>query len=213
MKKIVLSLFVLTFIACTVFADDSMGVKMISKNGDASSTVSLDDLQLNVEVPIEGYGILKATSFEFFDWLGYYGEGQTGVGNKKWYTTGTEADFAMLRMDIVNRMTKPKNFIENVKVKVVFEDYYEYEGWCYQFNYDNSYTADYSAAYFNRNVDANKQNTKWVISTKDNFEIKPMYTGHYVFGCTLPNAIIDSKSPLRMEITMDGNVITYNIRK
>lgn len=212
MKKLVLSLFVLTFIACTVLADDSMGVKMISKNGDASSTVSLDDMQLNVEVPIEGYGVLKATSFEFFDWLGYYKEGKTWVDDPKRYTTGTEADFAMLRMDIVNRMTKPKNFIENVKVKVIFEDYYEYEGWCYQFNYDNGYR-NWSGEYFDGNVDANKQNKKWVISTKDNFEIKPMYTGHYVFGCTLPNAIIDSKSPLRMEITMDGNVITYNIRK
>lgn len=213
MKKLVLSLFVLTFIACTVLADDSMGVKMISKNGDASSTVSLDDLQLNVEVPIEGYGVLKVTSFEFFDWLGYYVEGQTGVGDKRRYTTGTEADFGMLRMDIINRMTEPKNFIENVKVRVIFEDYYEFEGWCYQFNYDNDYGDYYSSWYFDRNVDANKQNKKWAISKKDNFEIKPMYTGHYVFGCTLPNAIIDSKSPLRMEITMDGNVITYNIRK
>lgn len=200
-----------------MFADTSMGVKMISSKSQATSTVSLDDLKLNVDVPIEGYGIIKATSFEFFDWLAYYSEGTTApsqnntAGNKNVWRTGSEADFAMLRMDITNRMTKPKDFLENVKVKVIFEDYYEFEGWYYQFNYDNSYHN--GAHYYNSSIDNGKQNTKWVISKKDQFAISPMYTGHYVFGCTLPNAAINSKSPLRMEITIDGNVITYNIRK
>ena len=213
MKRLVLLLLILIFMVCSVFADDSMGVKMISNNSKSSSTVSLDDLQLNVDVTIDGYGILKATSFEFFDWLGYYNEGQTNFKSNGRHTTGLEADFAMLRIDITNRMTKPKDFLENVKVKVIFEDFYEYEGWYRQFNYDNGYGDDWGTGFFDSAIDRNKQNTKWVINKKDQFQIKPMYTGHYVFGCTLPNAIIESKGPLRMEITMDGNVITYNIRK
>lgn len=212
MKKILFLFIVIVLASCSTIAADEMGVKIISKDNTNSSAVSLDDLQLNVDVTIDGYGILNATSFEFFDWLGHYAEGVSHHNNYGRYTTGREADFAMLRMDITNRMTKEKNFLDNVKVKVIFEDYYEYEGWYYQFNYDNQITNN-SNYYYDWNVDGNKQNTKWVISKKDNFAIKPMYTGHYVFGCTLPNAIINSKSSLRMEITLDGNIITYNIRK
>ena len=41
-----------------------------------------------------------------------------------------------------------------------------------------------------------------------------MYTGTYASGCTLPNYVIeDKKSPLRIEISMDGNELTYHIRK
>lgn len=213
MRKLLIALIILGCLIYPVFSDDGMGVKMISTKGQTASTVSLDDLKLNVEVPIDGYGIIKATSFEFFDWLGYYAEGKTGVDPKYRYTTGQEADFAMLRIDITNRMTVSKDFLANAKVKVIFEDYYEFEGWCYQFNYDNGHSDYYYSYYFDSNVDKNKQNTKWVISKKDQFAINPMYTGHYVFGCTLPNAVINSKSPLRIEITIDGNVITYNIRK
>ena len=61
--------------------------------------------------------------------------------------------------------------------------------------------------------DCGKQNKNWVIDPADNFEIDPMYSGHYVFGCTLPNAVVNSEKPLRMVITIDGNELTYNIRK
>lgn len=211
MKKLLVLLIVAVLLCGMAFADDSMSVKPIGKDS-SSSTVSLDDLKLNVAVTVEGYGILKATSFEYRDWLGYYMEGYNNAyySEKHRYTTGTEADFAMLRMDITNRSTKAKNFLQNVKVKVVFEDYYEYEGWCYQYNYDN---VAYDGYYFDSKIDRNKQNTEWVIAKKDNFAINPMYTGHYVFGCTLPTAVIESRSPLRMEISIDGNEIIYNIRK
>ena len=212
MKKLFIAFIILACLIIPVFADDMMGVKMINSGGQATSKVSLDDLQLNTEIPIEGYAIIKATSFEFFDWLGYYGEGQVWVDARRRYTTGNEADFAMLRLDITNRMTESKNFLENVKVKVIYENYYEFEGWCYQFNYDN-HSSDWSDQFFSSNIDKNNQPRKWVISKKDQFAINPMYAGHYVFGCTLPNAVINGNAPLRMEITIDDNTITYNIRK
>ena len=40
-----------------------------------------------------------------------------------------------------------------------------------------------------------------------------MYTGIFVFGCTLPNSVVESKAPLRIEINLGGNELTYNIRK
>ena len=51
------------------------------------------------------------------------------------------------------------------------------------------------------------------INSEKNFVIEPMYPKRYAFGCTLPNAVVSSKKPLRMEITIDGNEITYNIRR
>lgn len=212
MRKAFFSFLILVISLCPIFAGNGMGVKMISKESNSTSNVSLDDLQLNVEVTIDGYGVLKATSFEIFDWLGYYSEGKNRPDPVNWYSSGTDADFAMLKMDITNLMKTSKDFLANAKVKVIFDDDYEFEGWCYQFNHNNA-SDYYSPWYISDQVDKGKQNKTWVISPKDNFEINMLYTGHYVFGCTLPNYVIASTLPLRIEITMDGNLITYNIRK
>ena len=52
-----------------------------------------------------------------------------------------------------------------------------------------------------------------MIDRNDQFPVGPMYTGHYFFGCTLPNAIVNGKAPLRMIISLDGLELTFNIRK
>ena len=65
----------------------------------------------------------------------------------------------------------------------------------------------------NYNEDTQKATTNFVVNPADQFLIDPMYAGHYVFGCTLPNAIINSTAPLRMEIRLGENELTYNIRK
>ena len=47
------------------------------------------------------------------------------------------------------------------------------------------------------------------LKSKDGFIVD----GHYAFGCTLPNSVVKSKKPLSMVININGNEITYNIRK
>lgn len=166
-----------------------MGVQMIGGPAVEAQTASLDDMQIGAEVEIEGYGILKITKCERLDALPAF----NAVGSFKTFESGKEAEYAIVRMDITNTALTEKNFIETCEVKVVYDDVYEYLGWSYQVDYDRS--------------------EERVVHKDDVFAIGALYQGHYVFGCTLPNAVVEGEAPLQMIITMDGNEITYNIRK
>ena len=84
---------------------------------------------------------------------------------------------------------------------------YEYNGWVRQFNYDYSKSEVYR--YKETAV------IGWPVCLRpvDEMSIAPMYKGHYAFGCTIPNTIVEDKeAPLRMIITIGGHVLTYDIR-
>ena len=215
MKKILSMLLVLSMLlsAAVALAEDGMGVQVIGGPEAGTGPVSLDDVIIGTGVEIPGYGIITPTDFRFKDILTQY---QAGRGDDPFYggsdfKSGEEAEYAVLSMDILNTMTKTHQYIGNCSVIVVYDDTYEYGGWCYQRNYNNK-TSD-RVCYGGVNEDCGKQNTNWVIDPADNFEIDPMHQGHYVFGCTLPNAVVNSEKPLRLVITIDGNELTYNIRK
>jgi len=215
MKKIVSLLVVLVLLmSAAVAMAAGMGVQIIGGNETEAEPVSLDDIQLNADADISGWGVFTATAYEVQDGLGYFGAGKTslsGYGHNyyDYYWSGAEADYACLYVDIINTRTVDVNFLANVEVKVVYDDCYEYAGWFYQRNYNN----EHDSYCYKIEADKDKQNKRFVINAADQFVIGPMYKGHYIFGCTLPNAVLNSKSPLRMEITIDGNEITYNIRK
>ena len=212
MKKILSVLLVLSMLlAASAALAEGMGVQVIGGPETETEPVSLDDIKLNADIEIEGYGIICPTTFWFGDVLGHYKAGETSVGwdaDSRLYKSGSEAEYAVLRMDITNLSRTSVNFLANVEVKVVFDEVYEYGGWSYQYNYNNQPSND-----SNYGTASNKQNTEFVILPADNFDIGPMYQGHYCFGCTLPNAVVNSKAPLKMIITIDGNELTYNIRK
>ena len=213
MKKqisMILALVMLLCLSSVAFAAD-MGVQVIGGPDADNEPVSLDDIKLNVEATIDGYAIFLPTAYTTQDALGYYRQGQHRPYDavKDWYRSGEDAEFVVLRVDMTNLATNDKKFLENAEVKVVFDEKYEYSGWSYQLNYDNE-ILDYSYYY---GVYNEIQNKEFVIDPADNFAIGPMYAGHYFFGCTLPNAVLSSKKPLAMIITIDGNEITYNIRK
>jgi len=201
MKKILSLLVILTvLISASSTLAEGMAVQIIGGPTMESDAVSLDDFMLDTEVPIDGYGILLGTSFEYVDKLGYYGEGSNFGGDGS-YNSGADAEYALLRMDITNTALKAHNFLSACEVKVIYDDLYEYAGWFHQYNYNNP------PGY------GHNWNITNVIHANDRFTVEPMYTGHYCFGCTLPNAVVDSKAPLQMIITIDDNEITYNIRK
>jgi len=206
MKKLVAMFLALLMIPCLALAED-MGVQVIGGPEEETEPVSLDDVKLNVDVEIDGYGILRPTSFEFNNYVMVYPQGRDDTEDL--YNSGNEAEYAILYMDITNTAMSPKDYLANYEVKAVFDDAYEYAGWAYQQNYDNRKWDAWNeyAPY------AQKQNVLYGINAADNFPINPMYQGHYLFGCTLPNAVVNSKKPLRLEIKIDGNEIVYNIRK
>ena len=193
MKKLLsftLACLMILSLSVTAFATD-LGVQIIGGPQMETEAVNLDDLKMNVEAEIDGWGTIQLTSFDFYDELGYHAWYPSSGG--QWITSGKEADFAILRMDITNTTLKAKDFLSDVSVKVVFDDTYEYAGWCYQSDYD--WDKDYA------------------INPQGQFVIEPMYQGHYMFGCTLPNAVVNSKKPLRLEIQMDDLEMVYFIRK
>lgn len=215
-KSISLLLALLLALTCAApaFAEgDGMGVQLISgpEEEEPAEPVSLDDMQIDAEAEVPGCGIVCLTSFEFADMLGVYPwDAAAGIG--KYEKAGEEAEFAILRLDITNTTTSEKDFLADCEVRVFFDEDYEYGGWKRQSNYDNR-TWSFTNMEKNYEPDLNRQNERWAIDVKDQFPIEPMYVGHYIFGCTLPNAVVDSDKPLRMVITLDGNELTYNIRK
>jgi len=216
MRKLLGLLLILTIgMTCTTAAFADMGVQVIGGPETEIGPVSLDDVELNVDVEIDGYAILCPTEFAFSGRLGFYLSGhpepiERYILDNHYYYSGAEAEFAILRVDLTNLATIPRNFLSSCEVKAIFDDKYEYGGWFYQSNYNNGTSTNYKEEYLE---DTGKQNQRWVIHEADQFVIDPMYQGHYVFGCTLPNSVVNSKAPLRMIITIDGNEITYNIRK
>lgn len=209
MKKMLSLILVFSLLLGCSAAMAEMGVQVIGGPDVKTEPVSLDDVKLNTTVTIDGYADVLFTEFSYKDILGFYLQGRHDVQyNNYQYQSGADADYAVLRVDLTNLATRDKQFLENCEVEVVYDDVYEYAGWCYQYNYNNEPRNDSWYGSF-----SNIQNTEFVIHKDDVFAIGPMYTGHYAFGCTLPNAVINSKKPLRLVITIDGNEITYNIRK
>jgi len=201
MKKKILGIILVVSLLtpCIVCADD-MGVKIIGgEDTEDNLPVSLDDIKIGKEAEIDGYGVFLATSFSYKDSFEHFKRSDSE--NRTSYVSGQDAEYAMLRADVTNISTTSRDFLAQCSVKVVYDDKYEYEGWYDQYDY-NHYI------YYN-STDA----TEIVTETEGRFAIDPMYDGHYVFGCTLPNKVVDGKAPLRMEIELDGNDITYHIRK
>lgn len=209
MKKIVSLVLCLMMVLASTALANGMGVQVIGGPAVETEPVSLDDLQLNLDAEIEGWGILTLTGYEVQNGMGYYRSGRSEPRYSSDYNwSGTEAEYIVLYADILNTTLAAKDYLKSVSVKAVFDDVYEYGGWAFQRNYNNS-----SYSYADLDADKNKQNTRWKINAADQFAIGPMYEGHYIYGCTLPNAVINSKKPLKLIITIDGNEITYNIRK
>ena len=197
MKKMLSLLLVLSLMLgySAVYAG-GMGVQIIGRAQAETEPVSLDDIKLNVEVEIDGYAIICPKEFQFSDRLGYYRAGRSDIySSSDYYQSGADADYAILRMDITNTAKTSQNFLSNCEVKVI---------------YDNKVITSNKGQY---GEDVGQQNLRWAINDADLFSIDPMYQGHYIFSCKLPNIVVNSKKPLKMIITIDGNEIIYNIRK
>ncbi|RKJ51755.1 hypothetical protein D7Y05_01440 [bacterium 1XD42-54] len=169
-------------------AEQDLGVVALTPVGeeDAAESVTLEDLKVGDFVEIEGFGDLTALLFEFKDEFYMKSDG--------WKRTGDQADFAILKIKMLNTNTSAKRYLNDFEVKMIYDDKYEYQGWALQCEGDDE---DYYA----------------MRVSEDTGTIDPLYVGYYMFGCTVPNAVVEGKAPLRMEINFDGNEITYNVRK
>ena len=208
MKKIISFVFALVVLLSFITVHAEMEVQIIGTPEGVGEICSLDDIVIGAEAEAPEKFIFKATSFQKEDELYYYMKGwtstnQSGGQSKKWkYESGYDADYVILRADILNEAKLDVDFVKVSEVVVYYGDGYEFAGWVYQYNYDNTDTSNPSTDGKNR-----------VLDEADNFAIKPMFEGHYAFGCTLPTSVLTSKKPLKMVITIDGQKLTYVIRE
>ncbi|MBQ8088732.1 MAG: hypothetical protein IJ234_10005, partial [Clostridia bacterium] len=172
-----------------------------------STAQSFEGIALGDTVEIAQYGAFTPLEFSFEDQIGYYaaGSGMVGAG-EHYYESGDEAQYAVLRADIENTSAQAWNYLSDCSVRVT-DGATTYRGWSFQQNFANGIAA---GSEFGR--DSERQNTRWVISASDNFPIAPGLQGHYVFGCSLPNNVVDANGALQMIVTLNGNELTYPIR-
>ena len=200
MKKLIVALVVVAvFSTSCVYADDS-------------EKMTFDNVTFGKEYKIKGYAAVKFLGFKFVDAFAQWKSTEYVANNpdidRSLNTSGNEADFAWLKADVRNLMKSDVKFIDDISVKIVYDDEYEYNGWVRQFYYDYS-----EAEVRTDNKEIGAIGSPTCLSNKDEIAIGPLYVGHYVFGCTLPMSIIEDKdAPLRMVVTMKGNEFTYSIR-
>lgn len=223
MKKFFTALVLVSIVLCSCAYADNM---------------TFDNVTFNKDYKIKGYASVRLLGFKFVDVYTQWDDGKAGVEkgetisgndgpesrnvyskkpdggwcpffrNCNFYTSGNEAEFAWLKADVMNIQKAGANFIKEISIKVIYDDEYEFNGWVRQFNYDYSKTEIYSL-----NKEIGTIGWPVCLSPADEMTISPMYKGHYAFGCTLPNHVVEDKdSPLRMIINIGGNELTYNIR-
>ena len=242
MKKFfILVVIVASFASMVVANAEDLGVQMIGGPETESIPMSLDDLQIGQKYTIDGYAIIEPVEYQVVDFFAQFKKDAdyASVGGNQsvssdhvfvdklddnyyynwrwwdagWKDSGVNADFAWFLMDITNLQKKNFDFMQNAAVKVIYQDEYEFAGWVRQINYDYLDYGLKGREVCRAGYDKLPPNVV-VLDPANAEEIGMMYTGTYAFGATLPNSVFeDTKSSLQMIITIDGNELTYNIRK
>lgn len=239
MKKM-LALFACALLLCMTIAHaEDLGVQVIGGQNAAPEVLTLDDMQLGERYEIDGYARVLPMSFAYQDFFAQYSKGKPGSNttntvsagdisssavyywydgsgyyddkcnytNMAWCDSGKNADYAWLHVDLVNRSLSEKEFTAEITVKVVYDDLYEFGGWVRQ------YDENHASRVLRYNWNTAHPAERAFLHPEDKLAVAPMYTGHYILGCTLPNEVINGTEPLRMEIKLGDNELTYHIRK
>ena len=238
MKKLAIALALMLVLTPCAFAED-LGVQVIGGKGAETVPLSLDDMQIGTSYTIDGYAIVTPKVSSFVDCFAQFGEKENyGVhrynyegdvfchsesnapydswrySDAAWMDSGESADFFWLMMDIVNLQKSDVDYAEEATVKVVYQDDYEFNGWIRQIVYDHMETQHGDKCVSRNGYEKGAYPNEIVMNPAKVEAIGMMYTGTYAFGCTLPNFVVEDKSsPLRIEIKLGENDLTYNIRK
>ena len=224
MKKMVAFVLMALMMLGAIASAEDLSVQVIGGSSFTAETVSLDDMKLEQSYTIDGYAKVSPLTWRFDDFFYQYEKDHAGdnieggeQGKNPWYynshaipryfkwinimNSGTNADFALLEVDVTNLAKTDVDFTQQAEVKIVYNDDYEFAGWVRMFNTDYDIT------------DGNKALVRTTLDPDNSEPTAMMYTAHLIFGATLPNAVVEDKAPLRMEINLGGNELTYHIRK
>lgn len=236
MKKTMMLVAFLLALLCTCGAmAEDLGIQIIGGPDVKTQPLTLDDLQLGQMYTIDGYAQITPQEFLFADFFGQYekdadysnvgywyrvsenvyfeesgAKGDYGryAHDSVWVESGSNAEFGWFQLDIVNLKKTSINYFEEASVKVVYAEDYEFAGWIRQVNFD------YTDKAYRYGGPETVCGTYAVLNPANVEAVEMLYTGTYIFGCTLPNYVVeDKKAPLKMIIDLGGNELTYHIRK
>ncbi len=243
MKKLLVCLMIACMLLSGCALAEDYGIQMIDLSQTEAVPMSLDDIQLNMSYTLDGYAIFQPKEFKYVDCFAQFGDKEDysifryedpsyshvfshSESNRdyhswrytdaSWIDSGETADFLWLLTDITNLQQTGINYPDETEVKVFYQDNYQFDGWICQIVYDHM---EYRDGYGNRGVarygfDKSEYPNEITMNKAKNEPIEMMYTGTYAIGCTLPNFVVtDKASPLRLEIKLGDNTLTYHIRK
>ena len=170
------------------------------------------ELKAGNAVTIDDYAIITVTEAKIADHMNSYKEDATAMSyswseNVK-YNSGADAEYYALIVDIINLQLVPVDFLEDIKVTATFNDKYSFQGFAEQFNWDNTYDNIMDGGLGGGSKLISHYS---FIAEPDRFDILPLYTGHYVFGAKLPNAVLKMDGDLVFHITHGEHTLTFTV--
>lgn len=243
-RFLIIALIVSMFACMSVACAEDLEVQVIGGENQAATPISLDDMKLGTSYTLDGYAIVKPIEYLLVDCFAQFGENENYIAewggysynpsfdtvfsysdskcdynamrykDAGWMDSGSNAQFVWLRTDVTNLSKSDVSFDEEATVKVIYQDEYEFNGWVRQINYDNIDLEHGDGSVCRYTFDKSMYPPQIVMNPAKNTPVSMMYTGNYVFGCTIPNYVCEDKqSPLRIEIKLGDNELTYHIRK
>lgn len=195
MKRAMMLFVVMAVVLAAVFAEGE-GVTLVSSPGSNSEKGSLEDMQLNQEVKVDGFGRITLTEAKEVDEYKYYIWAYSSASYK--YSSGVEANYFYLTANVLNTNTQAFDYLKKCSVRAYYDERFVYSGWEVQYDWDGKSGND----------------GKINMYAKDKRQpIRPMYTGHYGFFVELPNAVLNDTAPLKIVVKMDDVEFTYYVRK
>lgn len=241
MKKLLACLMIACMLLSGCALAEDYGIQMIDLSQTEAVPMSLDDIQINMSYTLDGYAIFQPKEFKFVDCFAQFGEkGDYSAYNHDavtyaavfchsasqlvnsswryrdaaWIDSGETADFLWLLTDITNLQQTGVNFPDEVDIKVYYQDNYQFDGWICQIIYDHMEYQNGDRGLSRYGFDKSRYPNEITMHETKNEPIEMLYTGTYAIGCTLPNFVVtDKASPLRLEIKLGDNTLTYHIRK
>ncbi|RKJ51753.1 YARHG domain-containing protein [bacterium 1XD42-54] len=166
-----------------------------NEKAEADAT-AVGDLKIGDTVEIDGFGELTVLSFEFADTFQHLYDGMNKI-----QMSGDDADYAILKIRVLNTTTSKKKYLNDFSVKMKSDEKYGYQGWAFQYETDSENENAVIA------MDVSEAEQKGLR------EIESLCEGYYMFGCTLPQEIVTGNGRLSMEIDFDGNKMIYYVQR
>ncbi len=192
MKKILSMLLILAMLLTSTVSVSTEGVNIIESPDIPQDTTSgsLDDLKVDTPVDL-GDRIYTPVKIEIRD--KYFRNGESAFSDR-YGNSGSENEFICLWLEALNLSNDKMMYFKDASVVVIYEN----DRGTYKFGgFTRQCRDDYEAYY-----------------AQDGFQsVGVLLKSTFLFGCTIPNYVVENPGSITMEITTDDTVMTCIIRE